>query len=67
MGAAAHEQLFCEAGEAIGRQEAADDGATLICSFLENGPKSLFQKKKPTPPINQNPKQTNRKTPQNKP
>lgn len=47
MGAATCEQMFREAGGTVGRQDAADDGATLMCSFLENGPMSLFQEKKP--------------------
>lgn len=46
MGVVTCEQLFCEAGETIGRPYTADDRATIICSFLGNGPMRLFKENK---------------------
>jgi len=36
MGVATREQLFCKAGETIGRHYVADDRARITLSFLEN-------------------------------
>lgn len=46
MGVATCEQLFCKAGETIGRNYVADDRAMITLSFLENESILLFKEKR---------------------
>lgn len=46
MGVATCEQLFCKAGETIGRNYVADDRAVITLSFLENESILFFKEKR---------------------